>query len=129
MEFTISSKAPRRQVLVVEDDRGCAEFLATWLKLTCHLEVVGEAHTVAEAKSLLASTRPNLILTDYGLPDGTGAELSEFARHELGDVLVAMLTGDSSEEARHAASAAGVDLYLEKGQPLDQLATLLNRGW
>src|SRR5579864_6130459 len=76
----------RRQIVIVEDDRGCADFLVTWLRLACDLEVVGAAHSVADAKRVLTSTRPRLLLTDYRLPDGTGAEVTAFARHELGDV-------------------------------------------
>ena len=60
-------------MLLVDDHQLLTDSLARLLGSEPDLEVVGIAGSVAEAKQL-ARERMDVVLMDYRLPDGTGAE-------------------------------------------------------
>ncbi|GAB3437083.1 response regulator [Phycicoccus ginsengisoli] len=63
------------RVLVVDDDYHVARAHALSLAKVPGFEVVGQAHSGSEAESLVASTRPDLLLLDMYLPDFDGLDL------------------------------------------------------
>lgn len=63
------------KVLVVDDDYRVAGIHAAYVQRTDGFEVVGQAHTAADARDLMASHTPDLILMDIYLPDGNGLEV------------------------------------------------------
>ncbi|GKY86893.1 response regulator [Sinisalibacter aestuarii] len=104
-------------VLVVEDSR----FASEAIRLLCQRSGarIRRADTLAAAHRHLAVYRPNIVIADIGLPDGTGAELlAELAAAAPRlDVLIGM-SGDPALEA--TALAAGADGFLAK--PVESLA-------
>ena len=59
------------------------------------IEVVGEAHDVATALALAAELRPDVVLMDLNLPDGSGADATREVTAEL-----ARPPGSSSSRCR-----------------------------
>jgi len=70
---SVTSETKRIRVLFVEDHQLLADALSAMLAREPDMEVVGVAGTVADAK-LMARERLDVVLMDYRLPDGTGAE-------------------------------------------------------
>jgi response regulator of citrate/malate metabolism len=66
-----SGAAPVR-TLVVDDDYRVAKIHAAYVARTEGFEVVGQAHSAAEALSAVETLRPDLVLMDVYLPDGDG---------------------------------------------------------
>ncbi|MGE0029397.1 MAG: response regulator transcription factor, partial [Thermoleophilia bacterium] len=62
------------RVLIVDDHTVVRLGLRTLLSHTAGFRVVGEAQTVAEAVQLHEQTRPDVVLMDVRLPDGSGVE-------------------------------------------------------
>lgn len=58
--------------------------------------------------------RPQVILTDLRLPDGTGLDVVAQIRESLPETRVVVLTSYDDDEARAAARAAGADVFLAK---------------
>jgi response regulator of citrate/malate metabolism len=63
------------RTLVVDDDYHVAQVHTRAVNRVAGFETVGEAHTAAEARDLVASTRPDLLLLDMYLPDESGLDL------------------------------------------------------
>lgn len=63
------------KVLVVDDDYRVAGIHAAYVGRTEGFDVVGRAHTAAEARDLTASHTPDLVLMDIYLPDGNGLDV------------------------------------------------------
>jgi response regulator of citrate/malate metabolism len=61
--------------LVVDDDYRVAEIHASYVARVPGFQVVGQAHTAAEAGAAVARSRPDLVLLDLYLPDGNGLDL------------------------------------------------------
>lgn len=108
----MSTAAPVR-VAIVEDDTVLLETLAQTIASSGEFAVVGMASSLAAGLLLLAK-RPQLLLVDMALPDGTGTELMAAARSAGLECrcLVLSLLGDAESVVR--AIEAGADGYLLK---------------
>jgi len=83
--------------------------------------VVGEAGSVAESLSMTDQARPDVVLMDVRLPDGSGVEACRRIKKEHPDTRVVMLTSYSDEEAIVGSVMAGANGYLLKQADADAL--------
>jgi DNA-binding NarL/FixJ family response regulator len=105
------------RVMIVDDERLFAELLRVAMRGADDIDVVAVAHDVRTATSLLAEVRPDVVLADYHLPDGTGADLARTVRASLPQTAIVVLTGDPSAAtlADVARSGAAGHLTKERG--------------
>jgi DNA-binding NtrC family response regulator len=107
------------RVLIVEDGKELRRTLERALR--ARYADVRSAETVAAAVELLASFRPELLLVDVDLPDGTAIDVMRAAiRGDAVPVAVAM-SGRAEPAQSFELAQLGVRAYLQK--PLD-LASL-----
>jgi CheY-like chemotaxis protein len=99
------------KLLVVEDHADTANMLALLLRATGHR--VETATTVADALHLAASHRFDLLISDVGLPDGTGYELMKILQSTRALRGIAM-SGFGSDEDMRKSYAAGFSDHLVK---------------
>ena len=84
------------KLVVVDDPILFREELVSLLARQPDMQVLGEAGTVAEAVDLARRLKPEMILMDFNLPDGTGVNpLSLLTAREL-EVLRELATGVSN---------------------------------
>ncbi|HXT35880.1 MAG TPA: response regulator transcription factor [Chloroflexota bacterium] len=102
------------RIMLVDDHEIVRQGLRALLERREHVHVVGEAGTVAEAVEAGIRLRPDVIVMDVRLPDGTGIEACREIRSECPDVRVLMLTSYADDEAVYAAIVAGAAGYLLK---------------
>lgn len=98
-------------ILLVEDSRLAAEAIRVIAQRSgLRLRRV---ETLAAARAHLCVYRPDAVLIDLGLPDGSGLELiSELACSARRPAHLAALSGDP--QAREAALSAGADAFVVK---------------
>jgi CheY-like chemotaxis protein len=97
------------RLLIVEDHVIMREGLVSLLVSQPDFEVIGEAGTVAEAISLSQELKPDLILMDYGLPDGTGLEATRAILGENPDINIVFLTVHEADDDLFAAIRYGAN--------------------
>ncbi len=102
------------RVMLVDDHEIVRQGLKSLLDRREHLEVVAEAGSVAEAVEAAARVRPDVIVMDVRLPDGTGVEACRDIRAENPQIRVLMLTSYADDEAVYSAIIAGASGYLLK---------------
>jgi CheY-like chemotaxis protein/nitrogen-specific signal transduction histidine kinase len=127
--MTVSRESPRAAVrplrmLVVEDDADSSEMLATFLShYGHHVEL---ASSVAVALGRLEE-HWDVILSDIGLPDGSGLEIARRAREmpQRPQRLIAF-TGYGSSDDVTASREAGFDDHVVKPIDLDRLLSALD---
>ena len=107
-------------ILIVEDDELVRVSLADRFRLDGF--AVSTAATVDGARRELANApRPDLVITDIRLPDGSGAEIFEICQVNFPGVPVIIMTGFGSvADAVRLVKAGALD-YLEKPFNLDDL--------
>ncbi len=107
--------APRQlRLLLVDDHEVVRQGLAAVLGRRENFQVVAEAGTVADAIEAAERFRPDLIVMDVRLPDGSGIEACREIRAEHPEIRVVMLTSYPDEEAVLSAIVAGASGYLLK---------------
>lgn len=114
----------RRRVLVVDDNEASAQGLAMILQFEGY--DVRVAHDGETALEVLRGFRPEVVLTDIGLPGIDGHELGRRIRRDrdlsAGLRLLAALTGHADPESRRRSRESGFDQHLVK--PVDPEAVL-----
>ncbi len=102
------------KILLVDDHEVVRQGLAALLGRRPEFSIVGDAGTVADAVAAARRFRPDLIVMDVRLPDGSGIEACREIRAELPDTRVVMLTSYPDEDAVLSAIIAGASGYLLK---------------
>jgi DNA-binding response OmpR family regulator len=98
-------------VLLVEDEPKLRELVRSYLEWAGFS--VLSTGSGAEAISMSASARPDLVVLDLGLPDVTGETVTREIR-TAGPTPILMLTAKSAEEDRIAGLELGADDYVIK---------------
>ncbi len=102
------------RVMLVDDHEVVRNGLKAMVESTGEMQVVAEAGTVAEAVLRARSYRPDIIVMDVRLPDGTGVDACRDIRSEHPEVQVLMLTSYDDDKALFDAIMAGASGYLLK---------------
>ena len=104
------------KVLLVEDHLILAESFAALLKRDPLLEVVGIATTAREALALATTTKPDIVLMDIRLPDGSGVDTAIAIRRTATRTSFIFLTAyDSAETLWQAVEAGGAAFSSQVG--------------
>ena len=114
-------------VLLVEDHRLMFEGLSSLLAEYPDINVMGVATTVVDAVAKASLLKPDLVLMDYRLPDGDGAQASERIRSLLPDTAVLFLSADPSESAIMRAVEAGASGYVSKAASAEELVSSIRK--
>ena len=96
-------------VLIVEDEQKIRDLVRRYLEREGY--VVLSTGSGAEAITIAADARPDLVVLDLGLPDVSGTEVAREVR-AVADIPIVMLTARSDEEDRIAGLELGADDYV-----------------
>jgi len=108
----------RNVILIVEDEESYQDALNVGLSVEGFV-VVG-ATNIAEARSLFASAKPDLVLLDVMLPDGSGIDYCR-ELHDTTHIPVIMVTARSSEVDVVLGLEIGAADYVTKPYRLREL--------
>jgi CheY-like chemotaxis protein len=111
------------RILIVEDDADSREMLDMLLRtLSAETET---AATAAEAWDRLSSFRPDVLISDLGLPEVDGYDLIKRIRSlsaaDGGETPALALTGFASADEKRRVKSAGFDGHLSKPVDYDKL--------
>jgi ActR/RegA family two-component response regulator/DNA-binding XRE family transcriptional regulator len=119
-------QAPKRSLLVVDDDTYCTNFLARLLSPPDHggFDVL-TANNVDEAQALFAERQIDIVLTDQRMPGRTGVDLLEWVRqHHPGTVRLLMTQFDDWEPAVEAINRGGVSHLFRKPWRIEEVLSV-----
>jgi response regulator of citrate/malate metabolism len=102
------------RTLIVEDDPMTASIHRSYVERVPGFEVVGEAHTGADAIAHIRSLHPDLTLLDIYLPDMSGLEVLRELRERGSQVDVIAVTAAKDVDTLRTAIHGGVVHYLVK---------------
>jgi two-component system, NarL family, response regulator DevR len=105
---------PKTRILLCDDHEVVREGLRGLIGRQESMTVVGEAGTVAEAIAAAARAKPDVVIMDVRLPDGSGVEACRAMRDATPETKVIMLTSYADDEALFASIIAGASGYLLK---------------
>ena len=109
------------RILIVDDSAAYRSTVGLFLEGLKQVEVVGAAEDGDRALTLVASTRPGLVLMDLQMPGLNGLQTTRKIRDEFPDVRVIMISVHDSREWKVASMAAGADRFIQKHRLHDEL--------
>jgi two-component system, NarL family, response regulator DevR len=119
------------RVVLVDDHEVVRNGIKALLEETPDVSVVGEAGTVKDAIARVEWARPDVVIMDVRLPDGSGIEATREIRARLPKTQVLMLTTFADDEALFASIMAGASGYVLKqikGADLVRAVQTIGRG-
>ena len=102
------------RTVVIDDHEVVRQGVVAMLAAAGDIVVCGQGGTVAEAIEVAVATRPDVVVMDVRLLDGSGIEATREIRARCPDTKVIMLTSFSDEEAMLASILAGASGYVLK---------------
>lgn len=95
------------RVMLVDDHEVVRRGIVTVIEADPRLSVIGEASGVAEATRRLPAIRPQVLVVDLQLPDGTGIDVMRRAREIDAEQPMLVLTSFDDDAALRESRAAG----------------------
>jgi DNA-binding NarL/FixJ family response regulator len=114
MRGVTKSKEPPLRVLLVDDHEVVRSGVKALLQATEDIIVTAEAGSVREAIDEADRTRPDVVVMDVRLADGSGIEATREIRARHPKTTVVMLTSFADDEALFASIMAGASGYVLK---------------
>lgn len=108
-------------VLLVDDHELIRRGLAGAFTRDDGFAVVGQTGSIVDAQALAASLRPDVVVVDLQLPDGTGLDLVRALRKERQDIGLVVLTMYAGDEQIFAAMDAGASAFVGKDAPSNEV--------
>lgn len=114
-------------LLIVEDDAPARSSYAAGLEIPGRMVLT--AGSAAEARKVIVSSSPSVVLLDIGLPDSSGLELLKEILREEPRRMVVMVTARTDEEAVVGAMRHGAMDYLSKPFSLHKLRSVVEKAF
>src|SRR5215510_7828284 len=115
----------RNRVLVVDDESGVRFGIRDFLEQQGY--EVEEADSCKDAQHLFRTSRPDIVIADYMLPDGTALDLIPRLKEIDSDIPLLVLTAHGSIDLAVRAIKEGAEQFLTKPLELPTLQVILQR--
>lgn len=114
-------KVSKIRVMVVDDHEMVRRGICSYLETEDDLDVVGQANSGESAIEMALKIKPDVILMDLLMENGTGVEATAAIKRELPDVQIIILTSFIDESLIFPALEAGALSYLLKTSHADEI--------
>jgi DNA-binding NtrC family response regulator len=115
----------RNKVLVVDDESAVRFGIRDFLEQ--HGYEVDEAESCQDAQHLFRTSRPDIVIADYMMPDGTALDLLPRLKEIDGQIPLLVLTAHGSIDLAVRAIKEGAEQFLTKPLELPTLLVILQR--
>ena len=115
----------RNRILVIDDEPGLRFGVRDFLEM--HGYRIDEAESCRDAQQIFRSTRPDIVIADYMLPDGTALDLLPRLKEIDSEIPLLILTAHGSIDLAVRAIKEGAEQFLTKPLELPALLVILER--
>ncbi len=112
-------------LIIVDDHILFREGLASIIRSEPDMTITGMAGSVKEAVDLARALKPDIVLMDFSLPDGTGADATRMILEEHSNCKIVFLTMSEEDENLFDAIRSGAKGYLLKNMQPQKLVAAL----
>lgn len=122
MTATSDDAVPTR-VILVDDHELIRQGLARAFERDPNMVIVDQAGSVVQALAAYETHKPDVVVTDLQLPDGTGLDIIRSIRQQNVEVGLVVLTMHSGDDHIFAAMEAGASAFVGKDAPSSEVVS------
>lgn len=115
----------RNKILIVDDEAGLRFGVRDYLELQGY--EIDEAESCQSAQHMFRTSRPDVVIADYLLPDGTALDLLPRLKEIDAEIPLLILTAHGSIDLAVRAIKEGAEQFLTKPLELPALLVILQR--
>jgi DNA-binding NarL/FixJ family response regulator len=112
-------------VLIADDSALVRERLADMIAELEGVELVGQAHDADTALEAIRRLKPHVMILDIRMPGGSGIQVLEAAKQEMGPPVAIMLTAFPYAQYRRKCLEAGAEYFFDKSSEFECVAETL----
>jgi len=116
----------KKTVLIVDDFPLIIERLIVLLNNLENVGPVFRAGGYSQAIPMLLEQDPDIIVLDIHLPDRNGIDLLRHIKKNHPEMIVIMLTNESSEYYRKLCNSLGADYFVDKSTEFDRIPAIIS---
>jgi DNA-binding NarL/FixJ family response regulator len=121
----MDSTAPRRRVVIVDDNRGFRFAAEVFLRSLQGVDVAGTAADGEQGIDLIERLKPDAAIIDIGMPGLNGFEVAARLRDKPGRPGIVLVSMNVDQTTRTEAYRLGADAVVSKVDFVDQLPRML----
>jgi DNA-binding NarL/FixJ family response regulator len=122
--MSVSGDSPAvTRVVLVDDHELIRQGLARAFERDPSMMIVGQASSVVQGLAAYEEHKPDVMVTDLQLPDGTGLDIIRAIRQQNADIGLVMLTMHSGDDQIFAAMEAGASAFVGKDAPSKEVVS------
>jgi DNA-binding NarL/FixJ family response regulator len=115
------------KVFIVENSEPLRERLARIVSTIRGVQVVGHAERAGQAVEKIKETRPDVVLLDIRLDQGTGYQVLEQVKSGSRPPIVIVLTNYAYPQFKKKYLEGGADYFFDKSAELDGLLSVIRK--
>jgi putative two-component system response regulator len=115
------------RIVVAGDEPVLVDGLLRLMNRRGEMRVVGSGQTIAQALDAVRTLRPDVLLTDYRMPDGEAESLIRVVLADHPETKVIVLIETAAPEGALRCIAAGCSGVVAKNEPVDDIAMAIRR--
>jgi len=112
-------------LLIIDDSDIFRGRLIELLSEALEIEKYLEANNIIDAIKILATQKPDLIITDVRMPGGSGLEFLRNLRAQNNAVKIAVVTNFPENEYRNEAIKLGANWFFDKSKDIENLVNVI----
>ena len=113
------------KVLIVDDSHVLARCLRSSLAEVAGLEIIGHADCVADGIMEIREAKPDVVILDIRMPDGSGLEVLESLKKHPSPPTVIMLSNYNFPQFRRKCLENGARYYFDKSTEFHRVGEVL----
>lgn len=114
-------------ILIVEDNSVIRTMLTTGIKGFGIKAPIIEARTIAQARIILLTLKPDVIILDLRLPGEPGQNLIRHVREELNQPTTPIIVASAWHDAKDRVMQMGATMFMPKPIDIAELLTAVQR--
>jgi len=126
IKSTTNNREVKYKILLVEDDLAHEAIILRSFETHPHYQITTR-HNLTDACQLLSQYQPDLIITDFRLPDGDGIHFIEQCLQKQTCPIIIMTSFGDEAIAVKAIKAGALDYVVKSDQTLRELPLIANR--
>jgi CheY-like chemotaxis protein len=107
------------KILVADDEEAIRTMFSEWLEMEGHQVIT--AKDGLEGIMVFNDQKPDLVITDFHMPNVNGATLTHHVKSQYPGIPVIMFTGRAERFSRAEAERIGASAYIPKPVTLERL--------